>query len=119
MHLILMGEKHRRTISWSDDGLQPDDEWLLSISYPTGAYIFGDSYPKSLFQEYFLELKAIGAKYCDTANHRLYFNHENAKQAYEFKGDIFRKYKGKLTEFLEAEEAVKIRKRLDELEAKK
>ena len=38
----LFGRKHKRTISWSFDGRQPEDEYLFKVSFPTGAYIFGD-----------------------------------------------------------------------------
>jgi hypothetical protein len=119
MHLVLMGENHKRTISWSDDGSQPVDEWLLSIAYPTGAYIFGDSYPVKLFQEYFIELKNLGAKFCDTKNHCLYFDSNNAKKVYDLQREILNKYNGKLKEFLEAEELIKLKKRLEELSTTK
>ena len=68
------GEKYRRTISWSLDGTQPVDETLLQISFPTGAYMFGEDYPTELFKLFFDELRAFGPKYIDMANKNLYFS---------------------------------------------
>jgi len=86
-----------RTISWSDDGRQPNDEWLFVISFPTGAYIFGDyfksEYPKQTFNTFFNELKSLGAKYSDSANSSLYFTEENSKKVYDAFWGIFNKYK--------------------------
>ena len=45
-------------ISRSDDWRQPKNERLFQISFPTGAYIFGDDYPKNLGEELFNELKS-------------------------------------------------------------
>src|SRR5699024_2542344 len=58
----LFGEKYKRTISWPVDGRQPEDEYLFTVSFPTGAYIFGDGgtfnkdYPTEFFQKFWLEL---------------------------------------------------------------
>lgn len=99
-----------RKISWSDDGRQPEDEWLLCISFPTGAYIFGEAYPTTTFDAFFAELKSFGTKYCDTQNSCLYFTEENAKAVYDALWGIFRKYQGLVKEELQ-------RKRKKELEA--
>jgi hypothetical protein len=40
MYISWYGEKYKRTISWPVDGRQPEDELLLNICYPIGAYIF-------------------------------------------------------------------------------
>lgn len=86
-----------RQISWSDDGRQPKDEWLLKIGFPTGAYIFGDyfksEYPVETFDVFFDELKSYGPKYCDTANHSLYFSSDNARRVYEDFDEIFNRHK--------------------------
>lgn len=74
----MFGEDHHRTISWPDDGKQPENERLYMISFPTGAYIFGDSYPENTFKSFFGELKGYGAKYVDTKNSNLYFTSEKA-----------------------------------------
>ena len=54
-HICKYGAKYDRTISWSDDGTQPEDEWLYCLSFPTGAYIFGQDYPVETFQKMFAE----------------------------------------------------------------
>lgn len=97
MAVLWMGEKYRRTVSWSDDGKQPDDELMLSICFPTGAYIFGsswgdDDYPLELFQEFFQELKSHNPKFVDTTNHCLYFSIENASTIFNTFSEIMSKY---------------------------
>ena len=93
----LYSEEQRRQISWSDDGRQPENEWLCVISFPTGAYIFGDyfkdEYPKETFNEFFEELKSYGTKYCDTVNHNLYFTSDVAHKVVKDFPEIFKKYK--------------------------
>lgn len=101
------GEKQGRTISWSDDGSQPQDEWLFRVGFCTGAYIFsGDivesSYPKETFQAFFDELKGYSPKYIDSANHTLYFTKDNAKAVYDNFWPIFSKYKDLVGEELKA-----------------
>jgi len=86
------GKKYSRTISWSDDGSQPGDELLFQISFPTGAYVFGDDYPVNLFEKFFLELKSFNPKYIDTANLGLYFSMDNAKIIFNLFDSILKKY---------------------------
>lgn len=86
------GEIYKRTISWSDNGKQPENELLLYISFPTGAYIFGDDYPVSLFQEFFQELKSYNPKYTDTTNKGLYFSMENSGKVFDEFSNILKKY---------------------------
>lgn len=85
-----VGESNK--ISWSDDGRQPDNELLVDICFPTGAYIFGEDYPTDLFQKFFLELKAYNPKYSDTANKSLYFSMDNAKDVFNNFPTILKKY---------------------------
>lgn len=89
----LYGEETSRTISWSDDGKQPENEWLYAVRFCTGAYIFGDSYPTETFNAFFAELKGFEPKYCDTMNHALYFTSENAHKVHEQILPLFQKYK--------------------------
>jgi len=86
------GEKYRRTVSWSDDGIQPEDETLLVLSFSTGAYIFGEDYPEGLFKRFFLELKGYGPKYTDSMNQSLYFSLENAGPVFNEFNKLFKKY---------------------------
>ena len=79
MSIGLWGDKYGRRVSWSDDDLQPEDEMLLQISFPTGAYIFGNNsafstkdYPVEFFNKFFNELKSYKPKYTDSHNHNLY-----------------------------------------------
>ena len=86
------GEKHKRTISWSDNDEQPDDEWLLQICFPTGAYIFGEDYPEELFKTFFNELKTYKPSYSDSHNQALYFSLNNASNIFNIFNIILKKY---------------------------
>lgn len=114
------GEQQRRTISWSDDGSQPEDEWLFRVGFSTGAYIFSrgiveSSYPKYTFQAFFDELKTYSPKYCDSANHCLYFTKENAKAVYDDFWPIFAKYKDLVGEELKQKRTLELEAELAKL----
>jgi len=82
----------RRKISWSDDNTQPTGETLMSISFGTGAYIFGSDYPKEIFNNFWDELKTYNPKFVDSNNSSLYFGLENASVVYNEFNAIFNKY---------------------------
>ena len=86
----------RSKISWSDDEKQPKNEYLVSISFPCGAYIFGssfnDDYPTEFFHQFFDELRSYGPKFVDSANKSLYFSLDNAKDVFNNFNDILNKY---------------------------
>ena len=86
------GNDTTRFISAPDDGIQPDNELLICISFPTGAYSLGGSYPTELFNEFFLELKTYKPKYIDSANKSLYFSMDNAKDIFNKFSSIYLKY---------------------------
>jgi hypothetical protein len=109
------GKENNRTISWSDDGDQPEDEWLYLIQFPTGAYIFGDSYPTATFNAFFVELKTYEPKYSDSHNHCLYFDCEKAKYIHKEFSNIRKKYAGMVKEENKKKRVEAIRKELDEL----
>lgn len=110
----LYSEELNRQISWSDDGRQPENEWLCVISFPTGAYIFGDyfkdQYPKETFNAFFEELKSFGTKYYDSMNHSLYYTSDVGYKVVEAFPEIFKKYKDMCQQEYE-------RQRVKELEA--
>jgi len=107
-----------RYISWSDDDRQPKDEWLLNISFSTGAYIFGDDYDyqRQLFQDFFDELKTYKPDYSDTHNNSLYWRLDNAKTIYDEFNDILKKYRERNQSELKQREVDKLRKKLEKLE---
>lgn len=93
----LWGKNHQRTIGCSVDGTQPEDEYLLQIYFPTGAYIFTnhsslDEYPQEYFQRFFSELKSYNPDYVDEVNHGLFWKLENAKDVFNSFNDILDKY---------------------------
>lgn len=103
-------------IAWSDDGRQPKNEWLLQLSFPTGAYSLDKDYPVSLFQEMFLEYKSYEPKYCDTANKVLYFDHTKAKAVFDDYATIFNKYKARVDEWKREDRLKKLKAELKALE---
>jgi len=92
-YICIFGEKHNRTISWPDVKGQPKNELLLWISFPTGAYIFGQDYPTEFFKQFWEELKSYNPKYSDTMNHNLYWDLPNAKDVFNNYPAILNKYR--------------------------
>lgn len=114
----LWGEKHNRKISWSVDGRQPQDEQLLQISFPTGAYIFGEDYAVDFFQRFWLELKEFNPDYADEANHCLYWKVENAKDVFNTFHELINKYRELNKEDVKLRRIEKLKKELNQLESK-
>jgi hypothetical protein len=112
----MFGGKHKRTISWSDDGTQPADELLLEIGFSTGAYIFGEDYPIDLFNKFFLELKAYQPKFSDTTNRNLYFAMDNAGKIFNDFHSILSKYYKINQEDCKRRKIEKLKKEIAEME---
>lgn len=106
-----------RRISWPDDGRQPQNETLLYINYPTGAYIFGSDYPTEFFQKFFLELKSYNPKYIDSANKSLYFDLDNAGKIFNDYDSIIQRYYEENKEDLKRRKIKQMKDELDRLEA--
>ena len=115
----LFGEKYRRTISWSVDGRQPEDEYLFTVSFPTGAYIFGEDYATDFFQKFWLELKEFKPDYIDEVNHCLYWKLENAKDAFNNYDATLKKYYELNKEDVKRRRIEKMKKELEQLENSK
>lgn len=118
----LFGESQNRTISWSDDGSQPQDEWLFRVCFNAGAYIFGDYFdnccPTQTFQQFFTELKGFEPKYCDSANKALYFTADKAKAVHEAFWPLFNKYKALVKDEMERQRIAELEKELAKLKEK-
>src|SRR5690554_8079169 len=117
--VLYFSEDYNRSISWSDDGRQPENEWLYVISFPTGPYVFGEEYPEETFRAFFAELKQFEPKYCDTANKTLYFAPDKAKAVYESFWEIYNRYKAMVDSELKKKrkaELLEELKRLEEME---
>ena len=110
------GEKYKRTISWSIDGRQPEDELLLQIGFPTGAYIFGEDYATDFFQKFWLELKTYKPDYIDEANCCLYWNIKNAKEIFNSYNALLKKYYELNKEDAKQRLIDKMKKELEQLE---
>jgi len=103
------------TISWSDNGEQPDGDYLIKFSYSTGAYIFGSDYPTDFFQKFFLELKSYKPDYLDSANKSLYFKLTNAKEIFNNYDSIIKKYYELNKEDFKQREIIRMQQQLDKL----
>ena len=115
-YIASMGKKYSRTISWSVDGSQPKDEVMFVLHFPTGAYIFGDSYPKELFKDMWDEIKTYEFKYVDDMNSNIYFSLENAAPiANEFQ-NILQKYYKRFKDEANIRRAAELRRELEKLE---
>lgn len=65
---------------------------LLKISFPTGAYIFGEDYDTELFKEFYKKLHDVTPAYEDELNHALYYTDDNGSEAYEHYLQTYKKY---------------------------
>lgn len=118
MWIGIFGEQYRRTISWSDDDRQPKDgEYLLVLSFSTGAYIFGNDYLDSLFNKFFVELKSYNPKYSDSHNHCLYYSLDNAKYIIDNYQDVFDKYYKLTNEERKKNKIIKLESELKKLKS--
>lgn len=92
VYLELFSDENSRTISWSDNGEQPKNEWLVIFKYSTGAYIFGRDYPTDYFQKFWDELISYNPRYVDTHNCGLYFSLDNASKVFNEYDSILKRY---------------------------
>lgn len=107
--------KGGRYISWSEDNSQPLNEWLMTLSFGTGAYIFGDDYPVDLFEEFFNELKTLNHKFIDTHNRSIYWDLESAGNVLQQLPIITKKYQEKNKEDSKLRRIKKLQDELNKL----
>lgn len=103
------------SISWSDDGRQPEGEWLYRLSYPCGAYTFHSDYPTETFGKFIDEIKSYNPKYSDTCNKSFYFSPENAKTIHDNIDTIFSKYLSQVKDELKKMKIKKLENELTKL----
>ena len=110
-----------RKISWSDDDRQPENEVLLQVCFPEGAYIFGSSfendYPTDFFHRFFNELRSYNPKFVDSANKALYFSLENAGIVFNEYPKIIEKYRKENLLDSKKRKVEKLRKEAEKLES--
>lgn len=97
---------------------KPDNEMLLSIQFPTGAYIFGEDYDTEIFNEFYKELKTYKPKFCDDLNHYLYFELKNAGKIYNEYENIYKKYKEKYNSKIYKRKIDKLKEEIEYWEGK-
>ena len=91
---------------------------LFVIHYSTGAYIFGDYYPKEMFIDFWNELKSYNPDFYDDINNYLYFKIENAKNIFKDYPLIWEKYKELNKENYKKHQKEKLQRQINELERK-
>jgi len=110
-------EGRGRSISWSEGGKQPVNEWLYSVQFSTGAYIFGDDYEYQapLFRKFFEELRTYQPDYEDLHNHGLYWKIENASTIYKEFCNILTKYRTFNRDEFNSRKIAKLQAEIDKL----
>ena len=114
-------EGHGRSITWPENDKQPVNEWIYSIGFSTGAYIFGQDYDyqQPLFRQFFEELRTYKPDYEDLHNNNLYWKIENASKIYNEFYSILTKYKTLNRDELDSRKIAKLKVELEELTNKK
>lgn len=120
-YLTLFTKENGRGIAWSDDGRQPDNEWLYHISFPCGAYTLNGGrlsrdYPVKTFKEFFNKLKEFGPKYSDSNNKHLYFDSSTAKKAHDALPELLKEWAGKVKAELDEIKLEELKRQVAELE---
>ncbi len=102
MFIAIYGDNYNRTILNIEK--QPQNEWLFSMEFPYGAYLFGGDYPKELFNRFYNELETYKPKYEDKINRALYFDLDEGAKFYKDYEAIFEKYQKEYEKEREKEE---------------
>lgn len=113
MSIGIWGVEHSRTICNIQE--QPINERLFSICFPTGAYIFGEDYPKELFNRFYSELETYKPKYNDKINHCLHFDLDNGAKIYKEYKSILGKYQKEHNEGAKQRKIEELQKQIDRL----
>lgn len=101
---------------------QPTDEWLLNISFPTGAYFlidggsFNKPYLSDLFNKMLGEFFNLNPKYVDRLNKSMFFTSDNAKEVLDKWDEITTKYKNLVGFELKKLKIEKLKAELEELD---
>lgn len=95
-----------------------DKQWLLEISFPTGAFIFGERYDTEYFNKFFDELLdgEVKPDYVDRLNKALYYKPDKARKAWDHYKAVYKKYMNGNKERMKEWKKAKLRKELEELE---
>jgi len=96
---------------------QPDiNDEIINVSFPTGAYIFGDYYPKKLFDDFYNELKdKLKPEFVDDINRSFYLKITDCKNIVEKYNIVLDKYKELNIEEHKKYKIKKLEKELKEL----
>lgn len=113
MSIGIWGVDYNRTICNIQE--QPINERLFSICFPTGAYIFGEDYPKELFNRFYSELETYNPKYNDKINHCLYFDLDNGVKIYKEYRNILGRYQKEHNDGAKQRKIEELQKQIDRL----
>ena len=110
------GGNTRRSISWEDEAKDPNGEFLLCVSFSTGAYFFGEDYDVNFFKAFFQELETYGPSFKDSVNKNLYFTKEKAGVFLQEYSEIVKKHRELYRGEADKRKAKKLREELQKLE---
>lgn len=113
MSIGIWGVDYSRTICNIQE--QPINERLFSICFPTGPYIFGEDYPKELFNRFYSELETYKPKYNDKINHCLHFDLDNGAKIYKEYKNILGKYQKEHNDGAKQRKIEELQKQIDRL----
>ena len=103
------------TYSNIPNGSEINPTELLKISFPTGAFIFGDDYDTELFEDFYKELHDVIPAYEDKLNHALYYTIDNGSEAYEHYLQTYKKYEEMAVNRRKQQRIKELEKTLEEL----
>lgn len=88
---------------------------LFVISFLNPEYVFGEYTTKTLFNDFFEELKSYGPQCVSTSSETLYFDLEKGAKIYNEYQDIFKKFKVANIERLKKFRIEKLQKEIEKL----
>lgn len=113
MYIGHFGSKYNRDVT--NNKQDCDNELLVHLRFPTGAYVFGEDYPVDFFNRFWEELLSYNPKYVDSANHGLYFSIGNAAAFIDNYGAICMKYSKQNNVNMKMRRIAALRKEADQL----
>ena len=110
------GGDTKRSITWEDEAKDPNNEFLLCVSFSTGPYFFGEDYDVKFFKAFFQELETYGPSFKDSRNKSLYFTKEKAGLFLQNYDEIVKKHRELYRSTANERKAKNLREELQKLE---
>jgi len=116
--------KHSRIISnyRGCDKDKPNNEYLVKISFPTGAYSIGNDiidYPEEIFNSLLNSIKEYKPDFTDPMNHKYYFRLDRGADIFNNINNLIKEARANALLTARDEEIKKLESKLAELKSKK